>query len=260
MTLGPDSVPGDLSRRLGEVGPDVPLLVCCDFDGTLAPIVTRPMDARPLPGTPELLRDLADHPATTVAVVSGRSLADLRLLSGLGPPVVLVGSHGSEYETGFAEDLTDEQAALYRRLDADLTALVATAPGAELERKPISIAVHVRQASRADAGRVLAAMTEGPVTWPGVHATAGKEVLELAVQRVDKGGAIDRLRPDGGVVLFVGDDVTDERGFAALRDSDIGVKVGPGDTAARYRVPDVPAVGDLLAVVARGREGDQNRS
>ncbi len=100
---------------------------------------------------------------------------------------------------------------------------------------------------------MLTALREGAATWPGVHATAGKEVLELAVQRVDKGSAINALRPDGGVVLFVGDDVTDERGFAALRPDDIGVKVGPGDTAAQYRVADVPAVGDLLAALLAGR-------
>ena len=251
MTDG--SLPADLLARLAEIPSAQPLLVCLDFDGTLAPIVTRPSDARPLPGTPELLRSLAALPDTEVSVVSGRSLADLRELSGLTAPIVLVGSHGSEFEQGFAEELTPEQADLFVRLDEELTALVDSAPGAELERKPISIAVHVRQASRPDADRVLTALREGAATWPGVHATAGKEVLELAVQRVDKGSAINALRPDGGVVLFVGDDVTDERGFAALRPGDLGVKVGPGDTAAQYRVADVPAVGDLLAALLAGR-------
>ena len=85
MTDG--SLPADLRDRLAEIPSAQPLLVCLDFDGTLAPIVTRPSDARPLPGTPELLRSLAALPDTEVSVVSGRSLADLRELSGLRAPI-----------------------------------------------------------------------------------------------------------------------------------------------------------------------------
>jgi trehalose 6-phosphate phosphatase len=54
----------------------------------------------------------------------------------------------------------------------------------------------------------------------------------------------EQIGPTG--VLFVGDDVTDETAFVRLRDSDVGVKVGPGETAARYRVEDPEAVTELL--------------
>ena len=167
-------------------------------------------------------------------------------------PIILVGSHGGEFESGFVAPLSTQQQELLQQLDTVLTQMVATAPGAELERKPISIAVHVRQADRADAERVLVAVREGPALWPGVHTTAGKEVLELAVQQVDKGSAVDLLRKQAAdpTVVFVGDDVTDERAFAALRPGDVGVKVGGGDTAAQFRVESVESVRALLALLA----------
>lgn len=246
-------LPQDLVDRLRQIPVDQNLLVCCDFDGTLAPIVTRPEDARPLPGTGMLLLRLAETPATHVAVVSGRSLADLQTLSGFAEPLVLVGSHGGEFTSGFVSDLTPRQEDLLRELDEVLSRMISEAPGAELERKPLSIAVHVRQASRPDAERVLTAVREGPALWPGVHATAGKEVLELAVQQVDKGSAVESLRHrygPGTAVVFIGDDVTDERAFAVLGAEDVGVKVGDGPTAAEYRVPDVSSVPSILMLLA----------
>lgn len=250
--LAPAPLPLELVARLRQIEPERPLLVCSDFDGTLAPIVTRPQDAAPLAGVSALLARLAASEATEVAVVSGRSLDDLRALSGLRAPIVLVGSHGGEFETGFVSSLTTEQGELLRQLDAVLTQMIGSAPGAELERKPLSIAVHVRQAGRDDAERVLSAVRDGPALWPGVHATAGKEVLELAVQQVDKGSAITQLRRqmDGATVVFVGDDVTDERAFEALQPGDVGVKVGGGDSAAEYRVESVESVRALLALLA----------
>lgn len=246
-------VPLNLIARLREIPADHPMLVCSDFDGTLSPIVTRPEDAAPLPGVDALLEQLANSDQTEVAVVSGRSLSDLKRLSGLTPPIVLVGSHGGEFESGFATAMSSEQTQLLGQLDDALTRLTADAPGTELERKPISIAVHVRQASRDDADRVLAAVREGPALWPGVHATAGKEVLELAVQQVDKGSAIAALRQAfdrAATVVFIGDDVTDERAFEALAAADVGVKVGAGPTAAEYRVESVESVRALLALLA----------
>lgn len=246
-------LPQDLVDRLRQIPVDQNLLVCCDFDGTLAPIVTRPEDARPLPGTGMLLLRLAETPDTHVAVVSGRSLGDLERLSGFSEPLVLVGSHGGEYTSGFVSDLTPRQQDLLQELDQVLARMIADAPGAELERKPLSIAVHVRQASRPDAERILAAVGDGPALWPGVHATAGKEVLELAVQQVNKGSAVESLRQRYGtdtVVVFLGDDVTDETAFNVLRPTDVGVKVGPGATAAGYRVADVSAVPSILMLLA----------
>lgn len=91
-----------------------------------------------------------------------------------------------------------------------------------------------------------------------MHATTGKAVLEFAVIDTDKGEALDILRAEhrADAVVFFGDDVTDEKAFRRLTDGDIGVKVGPGETAAAYRV-DAPedvaaALVYLLSVRAEG--------
>ncbi|HEV7826607.1 MAG TPA: trehalose-phosphatase [Mycobacteriales bacterium] len=231
------------------------LLAASDFDGVLAPIVSEPSAARPLPRSVGALAALAALPATDVAAISGRALDDLRALLSPPPGMHLVGSHGSEFGDRFAAGLAPDIAELRRRVESGLAELVDGRPGVALETKPVSVAVHVRNAPRDVAAEVLAAVLTGPATWEGVHVTEGKEVVELVVVEASKGTALDLLRSQIGAtgVLFVGDDLTDEKAFAVLRDSDVGVKVGPGETLARYRVADPEAVAALLELLASER-------
>ncbi|MEM0984166.1 MAG: trehalose-phosphatase, partial [Planctomycetota bacterium] len=74
------------------------LLVACDYDGTLSPIVENPADAVPIRESVVALQQLCETPDTSVAVVSGRALSDLAQRVDLPPRVHLVGSHGSEFE------------------------------------------------------------------------------------------------------------------------------------------------------------------
>jgi trehalose 6-phosphate phosphatase len=230
------------------------LLVALDFDGVLAPIVAVPSDARPLPASAAALEQRATLPATTVALLSGRGRADLAAVSGFGSPIRLVGSHGSEFDDGVSI-LDDEQRARLDRLAAALRELVDGEPGVTLEAKPAGVAVHVRNAPPEVGTRVLDAVRAGPATSDGVEATPGKAVLDLSVARMDKGAALDRLRESvaADAVLFAGDDVTDEKAFARLRPGDVGVKVGPGDTAAQHRVDGPPDVSTLLRQLVEAR-------
>lgn len=223
------------------------LLVALDFDGVLAPIVPVPSDARPLPGSAAAIRALADLPDTTVALLSGRGLADLAEVSGFGPPVRLVGSHGFEFDEG-GTVLDDGQLARRDELVAELTRLVGGEPGVRLEAKVAGMAVHVRGASAEVAARVFDAVRSGPGARAGISVTPGKAVLDLAVLEVSKGSALDvlRERTAADAVFFAGDDVTDETAFARLRPGDVGVKVGDGETAAAHRVSDPGSVADLL--------------
>jgi trehalose 6-phosphate phosphatase len=237
----------DLPAALAELAAVPRLLVALDFDGVLAPIVNVPSKARPLPAAAAALAELAAKPDTTVALLSGRGLADLAAVSGLGAPIRMVGSHGGEFDDGGAV-LDDAQRARLDALTAELTALVAGEPGVVLEHKPAGVAVHVRNAAPEVGTRVLDAVRAGPATRDGVVATPGKAVLDLAVLQVDKGLALDVLRERVGAdaVFFAGDDVTDEKAFAVLRDGDVGVKVGEGDTAAAHRVAGPPDMAALL--------------
>ncbi|MGV0851204.1 trehalose-phosphatase [Mycolicibacterium phlei] len=237
-------LPADLTRALTSVASTTRLLVTSDFDGTLAPIVNNPADARPLPAAAEALVDLAELPDTAAALISGRALAVLRDLSGMPPSVHLVGSHGAEFDTGFAHQI---DVALLQRITDELRAIAADKPGVTVETKPASVALHVRNASPGDGAAALAAVRAASAQW-GAHATEGKAVLEFAVIQTDKGEAVDILREQekATAVVFLGDDVTDEKAFRRLRDDDVGVKVGPGESLASYRVDSPDDVAEAL--------------
>ena len=122
-----------------------------------------------------------------------------------------------------------------------------------VETKPASVALHVRNASPADGEAALRAAARPRPTTGMRTLTAGKAVLEFAVISTDKGEAVDILRDrhDASAVVFFGDDVTDEKAFRRLRDADVGVKVGPGDTLAGFRVDAPEDVAAALTLPAR---------
>ncbi|CAM4001424.1 trehalose-phosphatase [Tsukamurella ocularis] len=254
MTL-PDGLAAALARfaRLGTV------LVASDYDGVAAPIVADPAAAFPLPGTVAALEALAGLPGTTAALVSGRDRATLGRLSGAGDGVVTVGSHGAEWAEGFEGALTADLRELRSTVLAGLTAVAERFPGAAVEPKPLGAALHVRNVVDPSAGPVaLEEARRGPAALPGVHATDGKAVLELTVLDASKGRALQTLRERTGAaaVLYLGDDVTDEKAFAVLTGTeDVSIKVGDGATAARFRVDgpaDARAVFEELLALRRG--------
>jgi trehalose 6-phosphate phosphatase len=244
-------LPADLTRSLDGLAATPRLLVVSDFDGTLAPIVSDPSAARALPASGEALTALADLPDTDAALVSGRALGVLRELSAMPASVHLVGSHGAEFDTGFTHDVDE---GLLARIVAELREIAADRPGVTVEPKPASVALHVRNASLADGEAALAAAKEAATAWDA-QATAGKAVLEFAVISTDKGEAVDILREQTGAtaVIFLGDDVTDEKAFRRMRDGDVGVKVGPGESLAGHRVDAPEDVAEALEYLLAAR-------
>jgi trehalose 6-phosphate phosphatase len=244
-----------LEQALARLAREPHLLVACDYDGTLAPIVDVPAEARPRRESVAALRALAALPDTSVAVISGRSLHDLAALSRLPEEIHLVGSHGTEFDVGFARALAPEALALRDRVTEELHAIAAPKPGVLVEHKPAGVALHYRQASEEDGAAALAAVREGPAQLPGVHAREGKRVIELAVVHADKGYALDAIRHQVGATaaVFVGDDVTDEDAFSRLTGPDLGIKVGSGPTFAELRVEDTDDVARLLARLVEAR-------
>jgi trehalose 6-phosphate phosphatase len=242
------TLPPDLDAALATLAGRRPLLVASDYDGVLARLRDEPSAAVPEPGVASALDRLAGADGVTVALVSGRGVADLRATSGLRGPYRWVGSHGAEFDGPLTGELADRRDALAARLEP----VVSCIEGARLEVKPASVAVHVRQVRDRDlATRLLAdarALADSSLTMK-----PGKDVLELAVTDADKGTALRRLRGELGTVgaIYLGDDVTDEDGFRALRPDGVTVKIGEGPTDARYRVPDPAA-----AVAALDRLAD----
>lgn len=228
----------ELAEALGSIARVPHLLIGCDYDGTLAPIVDDPSEAEPLTEAVAAIRSLASLPQTTVAVVSGRSLRDLATLSRLPSEIHLVGSHGSEFDLGFLHRLAPDLVELQRRLVAELTRIASECEGVRIEVKPAAVAFHVRGIDRSVADRALDAVRCGPATWPDMYVTSGKDVIELSVVATDKGAAVATLRThtSASAVLYLGDDVTDENAFAELHGPDVGIKIGPGETLARHRL------------------------
>ncbi|WP_448615004.1 trehalose-phosphatase [Modestobacter sp. URMC 112] len=249
MTSGGPGLDPALAGALDELARCRPLLLASDYDGVLARLRDDPAAAVPEPGNDALLSRLAAVEGVTVALVSGRGVADLRTTSGLTGPFRWVGSHGAEFDGPIAGELAGRRDTL---ADA-LAPLVAAVPGARLEVKPASVAVHVRTVADRAAGRkLLADVAAGPGADPSLTAKPGKDVLELAVTDADKGTALVRLAAELGAtgLLYLGDDVTDEDAFTAAAGVPgaraVTVKVGPGDTVAAHRVTDLDGVQAVL--------------
>ena len=94
-----------------------------------------------------------------------------------------------------------------------------------------------------------------------MHLLRGKMVLELTVVTTNKGRALKALMKANHctATLFIGDDVTDENAFGVLAGADVGIKVGPGRTAADVRIADPNRVADVLHVLADNRRRAQKR-
>jgi trehalose 6-phosphate phosphatase len=229
------ALPAGLDVALVELAGRRPLLIASDYDGVLARLRDEPSAAVPEQGVAEVLARLAAVDGVTVALVSGRGVADLQATSGLTGPFRWVGSHGAEFDG----PLSGEPAARRDALAEQLAPVVAGTTGARLEIKPASVAVHVRQVLDRDAAAELLGQVRALVD-SSLTLKPGKEVLEVTVTDADKGTALRRLVTELGssATVYLGDDVTDEDGFRALGPDDVTVKIGDGSTDARHRVPD----------------------
>ncbi len=237
-----------MTARLAAVASVTRLLVVCDFDGVLAPIVEDPADATATAASVAALRSLAAQGDTTVAIVSGRRRSDL-LERFPDEGFVLVGEHGADYGTEPAPDLPS--LVLAREL---VDAATAQTPGSRAEHKARSVVFHYRRAE--DPDQALAILRGAGDHLDGITVMEGKKVLELSTSSETKGTAVARLRAglDADAVVFLGDDVTDESVFETLEPGDLGVKVGPGSTAAAVRIAGPEEVAALLAELASVRE------
>ena len=225
------------------------LLVASDFDGTLSELIDDVLAAAPLPRSVDALSRLAATPGTHVAIVSGRRRSDL-VARFPDKRMILIGEHGADAGGG-----THADSPVLSGVRGRIAELGAQVPGSIVEQKNHSVVFHYRTASGPESAvdeiRQMAAES------PGITLLDGKNILELTDSTTDKGKAISALRLSlaAGYVLFIGDDVTDETVFEALRPPDVTVHVGSGPTAAQLSVPDVEAVADLLEALASAREG-----
>lgn len=251
-----------LTEDMQELALTPRLLVALDFDGTVSPFVDDPYEARVTPDAVGPIKRLEALNETWVAYVSGRPLASLSRVTDSDDGALLIGSHGVEIRLDGSEvDLAldgDERRRL-ELLGAALATIVERTPGSVLEHKPVGYGVHTRLVPPARTPAVLAEARTAAEGIGGFVAREGKDILEFAVRVATKGDGIEHLRQHVGAsaVLYAGDDVTDEDGFAALRPGDVGIKVGEGETLATHRVKNVHAMAEVLRLLAGRREISQ---
>ena len=203
-----------------------------DYDGTLAEIAPRPELARPYPGVPELLKALSER--YPLYLVTGRRVADLEALLGpLGIPVF--GVHGAE-EGVLGGPVRTRVGEAERKALETLRERIPEVPGLRPEDKGSALALHYRGAPDEEA--VLRALKPLLESLPeGLEVLFGKKVVEIKPQGATKGAVAREVaaRHPGRTPVAIGDDATDEQMFRALPDG-ITIKVGPGESAARYRL------------------------
>jgi trehalose 6-phosphate phosphatase len=199
-------------------------LLAVDFDGTLAPIVARPEEARPADGTRDVLAALASR-LGAVAIVSGRGAEDVVRLAGVADVagVRVLGHYGlQQWHDG---EVTSPDPvpgiALARARLSDV--LEGADAGVRIEDKVHSLAVHTRGASHPDTElAALEPALEGLADACGLEAVLGRYVIELRPRGTDKGSALRALieSSGAGVVIYIGDDLGDLPAYdvlAALR-------------------------------------------
>lgn len=232
-----------------------PLLIGLDVDGVLAPIVDHAHDAALLDGTLSAVSAVAGLPGVHVAVISGRSVADLTRF-GFTAPVVIVGSHGIEADDRPIVPLDDAEHQVLARLVSLAAAGERMAgEGAWVEHKPASVVLHVRQADPSSGRAALDHLAVDVASIDGATVKPGSGVLELFARSADKGTALMDLRERlaAATTVFVGDDLTDEDAFARLGNTDVAIKVGTAATIAAHRLADPTSVLRWLRALADQR-------
>jgi trehalose 6-phosphate phosphatase len=202
----------DLSRAPNES------LFSLDYDGTLAPIVSRPEDARPVAGAPEVLAALASSGAS-IAVVTGRDAAELLQISGFAkiPRLKVHGLYGAQR---WCDGSTDSERVpeSWDEVQSSLGTIISPSTGLWVEDKRLSLVVHARGLDNPSAAlaevRPAIEASVGRLGWE-VH--SGRAVLEIRISGFDKGRALRHLVDEVGAsaVLVAGDDLGDLVAFRA---------------------------------------------
>jgi trehalose-phosphatase len=237
------------------------VLVFLDFDGTLVPIQDDPMACELDPALRAVLTAIRECPRAAVAVVSGRDLADL--VPGVGVEgIAYAGNHGLEIDgpgLSFREPGAVERRPELAEIVAALGAALERAPGAWVQDKGLSASVHYRQVEPDLVPAVREVVERVTEPYRGRFVLRDGKMVREVRPAVDwhKGRAVRWLaeRSAAGVpdplVVYVGDDHTDEDAFQALP-TGVTVLVGPDrQTAAKYRVETPQEAADFLRWLGR---------
>ncbi len=226
-----------------------------DFDGTLVELAPTPDGIFVPPVVPRILSALRRATNGAVAIVSGRGIDSIDAFLSM-PDMPVAGLHGAERRDSNADVLrtgfNDER---LLRMEHVLEGVVKAHPGMLLEIKGAALALHYRNAP--ERGVAAREATEKLVAqYPDAYVLQpGKMVYEIKPKDVDKGRAVIAFLDEppfaGRRPVFIGDDLTDEKGFAVVNERNgVSIKVGGGDSLATMRVDSVGELLDWLQGIA----------
>jgi trehalose 6-phosphate phosphatase len=227
-----------------------------DFDGTLVEIAERPEAVVVEPGLSDTLAALREVLGGALALVSGRSIGTLDQF--LRPHRFdAAGLHGVEYRlVGRLSPCRPEEHPKLRAAVDALPERLPSHPGVLIEDKGCSVVLHWRLAPEHEEEVMRIATDLAEALGSDYRLQHGKAVAEILPARASKGGIIEFFLDQppfaGRTPIFIGDDLTDELGFAALnRRKGISVRVGKGPTVAQRRVETPAALRRCLSEWAR---------
>lgn len=216
-----------------------------DFDGTLVELAGHPDDIRPDRRLAGLLSRLSDQLAGRIALVSGRTVADIdRHIGRL--PIAVAGSHGGELRAAEGDTIEVLAQSISKEAEAAAQAFVDANPGLMLEQKRLGFALHYRAAQALEADVIE--FSDGLARQYQLRPQRGKMVVEFMPEGFDKGRAVEHFMAQsvfkGSTPVFIGDDITDEHGFEAVAArGGFGILVGEERaTKATARLPGVTDV------------------
>jgi trehalose 6-phosphate synthase/phosphatase len=234
-------------------------LILLDYDGTLTPFASRPDAASPPLALRKLLMKLAAEGDNTIVLSSGRQTADLDQWLGDLPGLNFAAEHGAFFRNSNSKTWVAAKTLATKDWQNTilplLTRYASRTPGAIVESKNTALVWHYRQANAYYAHKnlvILKRVLKPIAASSGLIVRQGHMNLEIRPADINKGNIVKKwLTFDPDFALAMGDDYTDEEAFLAMPDGAFTIKVGPGHTAARYRLKNVEAVLQLLDSLSR---------
>lgn len=246
-----------------------------DYDGTLTPIVNTPDKAKLSASTKKVLRGLTGSSCVKLAVVSGRSLKDIKRLMGL-KGIIYVGNHGLEIDAPglkFISPVSPRIKAVIRNISNELKNRLSSINGLIVEDKGLTLSIHYRRVARPDFIKMRTALQETAghyLARKKIRINKGKKVFEIKPPTEwNKGHAVlwllkkmlARHGEKNVLPIYIGDDVTDEDAFRAIKNKGLIVFVGKSKKSqAQYYLKDHKEVQNFLERIAEGHYGGINKS
>jgi trehalose-phosphatase len=244
------------------------LLIAIAFDGVLTGYDHDPDTACITRAQRTLLRGLADAPDNSLAIISGRRIADLHSRADVGGDVFYIGLHGLEVVgpdyVDVRQDIINDCRGMFTALERCLTPIISAMPGVRLENKQAAIALHTRDADSADVAwsrLLLLSRAADLATLGGIRVLRGRDVIELlpnvsyprASAIAGIRDLIERRRQRHVVTLYVATDMLDDDAFEFVRTAGICVAVGKRGARLGYHLATRDDVGGFIARLACDR-------